>query len=83
MQEHGELANELRISANGGKLEQDMSDLHPVASVGDLVQYVLNTAEERRVIDSAVDALKRAGAEIGAFEHDGLYVQAPRSSAER
>ena len=45
------------------------------ARASELLQYVLNTCEERRVIDSVAQAVVRVGGEIMAYEHDGLYVK--------
>ena len=49
-------------------------EMHTVA---DLLQYVLNTSEERRAIDLICEALKTRGVEICAYEHDGLYLRSP------
>lgn len=44
----------------------------------ELLQYVLNTQEERRVVDAVAQAVANAGGEVMAFEHDGLYVKYPK-----
>ena len=43
----------------------------------ELLQYVLNTQEERRVIDAVQQAVDRLGGQTMSIEHDGLYVYAP------
>ena len=43
----------------------------------ELLQYVLNTKEERRVMDSVEEAVQRLGGTVMTYEHDGLYVYAP------
>ena len=50
-------------------------------TVSDLLQYILNTSEERRAIDLMCEAFKKRGVEICAYEHDGLYLRAPSLSA--
>ena len=52
------------------------------STTNDLLQYVLNTSEERRVIDAIQKKLTLHGIEVGAFEHDGLFVMAPFSGSE-
>ena len=42
----------------------------------EVLQYVLNTAEERRVMDKVEEALQQMGGRVLAFEHDGLFVYA-------
>eukprot|EP00959_Pyramimonas_sp_CCMP1952_P440530 9223214-Pyramimonas_sp.AAC.1 len=39
----------------------------------EVLQYVLNTAEERRVMDKVEEALQQMGGRVLAFEHDGLF----------
>lgn len=51
-------------------------------TISDQMQYVLNTAEERRVIDLAADTLAQVGVEIGAYEHDGLFIQSSTHGAD-
>ncbi len=41
----------------------------------ELLQYVLNTQEERRAMDLAAEAVQRLGGEVLAYEHDGLFVR--------
>ena len=47
----------------------------------ELVQYVLNTKEERRVMDSVSDAVERLGGRVMTDEHDGLFVYAPHAAS--
>jgi hypothetical protein len=46
----------------------------------ELLQYTLNTKEERRVMDSVGDAVERLGGRVMTYEHDGLYVSAPQTA---
>ena len=48
----------------------------------EVLQYVLNTAEERRVMDKVEEALQKMGGRVLAFEHDGLFVYAPCGKEE-
>ena len=48
----------------------------------EVLQYVLNTAEERRVMDKVEEALQQMGGRVLAFEHDGLFVYAPCGKEE-
>ena len=41
---------------------------------GELLQYVLNTQEERRVMDAVTEAVERLGGRVLTPEHDGLFV---------
>ena len=68
MQEQPELVAKLRDTRLLG------GEMHTVT---DLLQYVLNTCEERRAIDLMCEALKKRGVEICAYEHDGLYLRSP------
>jgi hypothetical protein len=52
------------------------------ARVEDFVQYVLNTAEERDIVDNIGTLVTRAGGSILAYEHDGLYIHFEGNCAE-
>ena len=43
----------------------------------ELLQYALNTAEERRAMDNIEEEVHRLGGKVMAYEHDGLFVYAP------
>lgn len=61
---------------NHPELVRQLSEEDPARSM-ELLQYVLNTQEERRVMDSVGAAVQRLGGTVMAFEHDGLFVHAP------
>jgi hypothetical protein len=44
------------------------------ARVGEFIQYMLNTTEERTAIDEICAMTTRAGGEILSYEHDGLFI---------
>jgi len=48
----------------------------------ELLQYVLNTEEERRVIDAVAFAVRRMDGRILALEHDGLFICSTCSEEE-
>ena len=46
------------------------------------LQYALNTAKERELIDKAIQVVKDAGGTVLALEHDGLCVHLPAEEFE-
>ena len=48
----------------------------------ELLQYVLNTQEERRVMDAVQGAVEQLGGRVLTPEHDGLFVYAPCGTEE-
>ena len=70
MEDNPQIVNKLRDpKINVGF---DLGEGHTIC---DLLQYVLNTTEERRVIDLISEAMKANGTDIDAFEHDGLFLK--------
>ncbi len=61
---------------NHPELLQKLAAEEPARAM-ELLQYVLNTQEERRVMDSVEAAVQRLGGRVMAYEHDGLFVHAP------
>ena len=73
MHDHPELAAKLQDARLLG------GDMH---TGSDLLQYILNTKEERRVIDLICESLKHKGVEICSYEHDGLFLRTQLGSTE-
>ena len=46
------------------------------------LQYALNTAKERELIDKAIQVVEDAGGTVLALEHDGLFVHLPAEEFE-
>ena len=63
------------------ELLQQLSEEDPSRAM-ELLQYVLNTKEERRVMDSVGEAVRRLGGTVMTYEHDGLFVHAPGLDVE-
>ena len=74
-----------QVAENDARMNADL--LKTLASeepgrAGELLQYVLNTQEERRVMDAVTKAVERLGGRVLTPEHDGLFVYAACGAEE-